>query len=42
MFPGSQHFESRKVCSSFEMGARMSDKRVIYSHKLIQTKQQVN
>jgi len=38
---GSQHFEGRKMCWSSEMGTRMNDKRVNYSHKPTHTKHQV-
>jgi hypothetical protein len=41
MFPGSQHFEGRGACWSSEMGTRMNDKQINYSHELAQTKQQV-
>jgi hypothetical protein len=42
MLPNLQHFGGRGVCWSSGMGIRMSDKRVNYSHKLAQTKQQVS
>jgi hypothetical protein len=35
-----QHFKGRGVCWSFEMGIRVNDKRVDYSHEPAQTKQQ--
>jgi len=37
-FLNLQHFQSRRTCWSFEMGTRMSDKCVNYSHKPAQTK----
>ncbi len=40
-FPSSQHFKDRVASWSSEMGTRMNDKWVNYSHGLAQTKQQV-
>jgi hypothetical protein len=39
--PGLQHFGGRGACWSSGMGIRTSDKRINYSQKLAQTKQQV-
>jgi len=41
MLPGSQHFGGRGACWKSEIGIKVSDKRVNYSHELAQTKQQV-
>ncbi len=41
MILGSQHFGRRRACWNFRMGIRTNDKRVNYSHKPTQTKQQV-
>jgi len=38
----SQHFKGRKACWSFGMKTRTNDKRVNYSHRPPQTKQQVD
>jgi hypothetical protein len=40
-FLGLQHFEGKKARLSSRMGTKMNDKRVNYSHKPTQTKQQV-
>jgi hypothetical protein len=39
MFLDSQHFGGRRVCWSFMMGIKLSDKPIDYSHGLAQTKQ---
>jgi len=41
MLPGSQHFGGKGACWSFEMGTKKSDKKINYSHRHAQTKQQV-
>jgi hypothetical protein len=41
MLPGSQHFRVRGACWIFEMATKTSNKRVNYSHRSTQTKQQV-
>ncbi len=38
---GSRHLRGKGACWSSEMGTRESDKKINYSHKLAQTKQQV-
>ncbi len=40
-FLSSQHFRGKGACWSSRMGTKMSDKRINYSQKLAQTKQQV-
>ncbi len=37
-----QHFEAKGVCRNSKMGTRTNDKRINYSHQLVQTKQQVD
>jgi len=41
MLLNSQHFKGRGACWSSEMGIKMSDKQVNYSHECAQTKQQL-
>jgi hypothetical protein len=41
MLPNSQHFEGRGVCWNSGMGTEKIDKQFNYSHRCVQTKQQV-
>ncbi len=41
MLFGLQHFGGKGACWSSGMGIKMSDKRVNYSHRPAQTKQEV-